>query len=452
MAGNLQKKRDVRIYVKEQSYKEDFMESNKWANHARLIALSKEDKTEEEKHEVFSDESQERRRKRSNVPYYPRSVFFNEQASKDGIRHFALGMGDSNPLFTDGDYARNTKYKKIIAPGAYLYTINWINMGYGGPGVHGFYSGGDWEWYRPIYAGDEFKVVGIFRDLVGKKGKIGRGRTWVDYGEVVYINQKGEIVGKENQHIVLVERAKAGSAKKHRNIPKPRYTKEEWIDILELYENEELRGSKPRYWEDVEVGDKVGPMLKGPLSVRDILCWLMGGGSPYIRAHKIQYGYEKRHPHALEYVETGEADNPGDVPELVHFLDPFAQTIGIDRIYDYGNQRMAWLCNLFTNWMGDDGFLWKMSSDLRTFNLAGDITTFEGKVVNKYREKDHFCVDIEAWAKNQRDEWSMTPHVSTVVLPSKEFGPVVYPQASTLLEQETKNARPLDDLIREGLI
>lgn len=425
---------------------------NKWAKHARLVALSKEGKSEEEIHEKYTDEAQQRRRNRANVPYIPRDIFFNSQATKDGIRHFAEGIGDSNPLFTNEKYAANTKYANVVAPGAYLYTINWINMGYGGPGVHGFYSGGDWEWYRPIQAGDEYKVVGIFRDLVPKEGKMGGGRTWIDYGDVVYANQRGEIVGKEHQHIVLVERAAAGSAKKFRDIPKPRFTKEDWVRILDTYENEEVRGAEPRYFEDVNVGDPVGPMIKGPLSVRDIICWLMGGGSPYVRAHKIQYEYEKKHPHTLEYVETGEADNPGDVPELVHILDAFAQTIGIERIYDYGNQRMSWLCNLFTNWMGDDGFLWKMSGDLRSFNLAGDITTFQGKVVKKYRVKQHCCVDIEAWAKNQRDQWSVTPHISTVILPSKEYGPVMYPDAEVSLKAEFAAARPLDELIREGKI
>ncbi len=106
----------------------------------------------------------------------------------------------------------------------------------------------------------------------------------------------------------------------------------------------------------------------------------------------------------------------------------------------------------FTNWMGDDAFLWKMSGDLRAFNQMGDITTFEGKVVKKYIEEEKYCVDIEAWAKNQRDEWSMPPHISTVILPSKEHGPVKYPDPAPELVEEVKRARPLDDLIREGLI
>jgi hypothetical protein len=102
--------------------------------------------------------------------------------------------------------------------------------------------------------------------------------------------------------------------------------------------------------------------------------------------------------------------------------------------------------------MGDDAFLWKMSGDLRVFNQMGDITTFEGKVVKKYMEDSKCCVDIESWAKNQRDEWSMPPRVSTVILPSREHGPAVHPQPSPQLVEEVKKARPLDEMIKEGLI
>jgi len=424
----------------------------KWERHARLLALSKEKKGQEDKHEEFTQEAQERRRNRADKPFYPRSVYFNRQATKDGIRHFVDGIGDTNPLFSDEEYAKKTRYGGIIAPGTYLYTIQWISPGIGGPGIHGWYSGGSWEWYRPILAGDEFTVVSVLRELVEKKGRMGAGRTWIDYSDVIYINQEGEIVGKELGYAIMGERSRASSAGKYRRIPKPVYTRDNWIKILDMYENEELRGSKPRYWEDVQVGDKVGPMIKGPLSVRDELAWLMGAGSPFFRAHKIEYQYEMRHPRALEYVETEEADTPGDVPELVHILNPFARTIGVERAYDYGSQRMSWLCNLFTNWMGDDGWLWKMQGDMRVFNQMGDITTFEGRVVKRYIEDGKCCVDIEAGAKNQRDEQSMAPHISTVILPSKEHGPVKYPDPAPELLEEIKRARPLDDLIREGLI
>ncbi|MDY6856923.1 MAG: MaoC family dehydratase N-terminal domain-containing protein [Thermodesulfobacteriota bacterium] len=425
---------------------------SKWELHARLIALGKEKKSEEARHEVFTDEAQQMRRSRSNIPFYPRYVYFNRQASKDGIKHFVDGIGDTNPLFRDEEYARKTKYGGIIAPGSYLYTVQLLAPGGGGPGIHGWYVGGQWEWYKPIFAGDEFKTVCILRELIEKKGKIGAGRTWIDFEDVIYINQKGEIVGKEYGHVVMGERTRAKSAKKYRNIPKPVYTREDWIHILEMYDKEELRGNVHRYWEDVQTGDQVGPMIKGPLSVRDEIAWLMGAGSPFFRAHKIEYDFEMRHPRVLDYIETEEADTPGDIPELVYILNPFARAIGVERVYDYGHQRMSWLCNFFTNWMGNDSWLWKMDGDLRAFNQSGDITTFEGRVTKKYIDDGKCCVDIEAWAKNQRDEWSMPPHISTIILPSREHGQVKYPDPPQSLFEEVKRARPLDALIKEGKI
>ena len=415
--------------------------------HPRLKVADGQGKLPE--HEEYTPEKEERRRFRANKPFYPRTFYFNTQASKDGIRHFADGIGDTNSLFRNEEYARKSKYGSIVAPPCYLYTIQWVAPGSGAAGVHGWYVGGDWEWYQPVLAGDEFTSVGILRELVKKEGKMGGGRTWIDYTEVIYINQRDEIVAKERQHTVWGERSRTGTAGKYRGVSKPTYTKEEWAKILELYQKEELRGSEPRYWEDVKVGDKLGPMIKGPLSVRDELAWLMGAGSPFFKAHKIEYDFEQRHPKALEYVE--EMDE-ADVPELVHIFDGFARTIGVERAYDYGSQRMSWLCQLFTNWMSDDGFLWKMSGDERAFNQMGDITTFEGKVVRKYIENGKGIVVIEAWAKNQRDEISMPPQLSMVMLPSRQYGPVVYHNPAPQLVEEVKKARPLDDLIKDGLI
>jgi hypothetical protein len=102
--------------------------------------------------------------------------------------------------------------------------------------------------------------------------------------------------------------------------------------------------------------------------------------------------------------------------------------------------------------MGDDGFLYKLSGDLRCFNLVGDVTFFEGKVTNKYIQGDSYCVDIEAWAKNQRGESSIPPHMNTVILPSRAKGPVVYPNPTAELLQMVEKARPLDELLKAGIL
>ena len=426
------------------------MSYEKFANHPRINTVGEKGEVKLPENERVTEELKEKRRKRENIPFYQPSVHYNSQATKDLIRHFVHGFGDTNPLFTDEEYAKKSKYGGIIAPGTYLYTVQWDILAGIMAGIHGWYVGGDWEWYRPIYAGDEFKCVSIIRELVEKKGrKTGGGSTYFSYGEKLYINQRNELVGKERLHTAMAERTAAGQAKKDAGIPKPVYTKEDWLKFLEMYENEEVRGSNPRYWEDVQIGDKLGPMIKGPLTVRDMLGWIMGAGSPFFRAHKIEYDYEARHPKVLEYVKSlGEAD----VPELVHIFDEYAKTIGIERAYDYGSQRMTWYGQLFTNWMGDDGFLYKLSGDLRAFNLVGDVTFFEGKVVNKYIQGDSYCVDIEAWATNQRGESSIPPHMNTVILPSREKGPVVYPNPPSELLQLAEQAKPLHELIEAGIL
>lgn len=420
----------------------------KWADHPRIKTSRGESHPETGK---VTPEMLERRNFRMNKPFIPSGIYYNNEATADTIRHYVDGIGDTNPLFRDADYAEKTKYGRIIAPGTFLFTHQWTATGSGLTGIHGWYSGGDWEWYQPIFEGTKLTSVAIIRDMEIKEGRIaGSGNIYIDYGDIVYLDAGSrEILGKELYHIVWAERRAAGNAKKERGRSKHTYTKQDWLQILEAYDREEIRGSEPRYWEDVSIGDRVGPLIKGPLSVRDELVFLMGAGSPYLKAHKNEFDYEARHPSFLENVEeTGEAD----APELVHYLDHFARAIGVERAYDYGNQRMSWLCNLFTNWMGDDGFLYKMSGDERAFNMMGDTTILEGKVVRKYSDGNQYFVDVEAWAKNQTGEITMPPNISTIILPSHDNGPVAYPKPSSQLTNEVKRARPLGELRAEGLI
>jgi hypothetical protein len=77
--------------------------------------------------------------------------------------------------------------------------------------------------------------------------------------------------------------------------------------------------------------------------------------------------------------------------------------------------------------MGDDGFLWKSSAQIRGFTVEGDTIWCKGKVLKKYCDNKKYCVDIDLWCQNQREE-VIVPGTATVILPSKEHGPVVYPE------------------------
>ncbi len=117
--------------------------------------------------------------------------------------------------------------------------------------------------------------------------------------------------------------------------------------------------------------------------------------------------------------------------ELIHLVDKVGKMVGVPAAYDFGVQRVALFSSLLTNWMGDDGFLWKLRGELRRFNFMGDTQWFKGKVERKYSDNGIFAVDITCWAENQRGEITM-PGSATVILPSREHGPVRYPQQRTI--------------------
>ncbi len=362
----------------------------------------------------ITDEKIATLKKRLGVVWRPRQPYYNTGATKDSIRHFCQGIGDTNPLFNDENYARKTKYGRLAAPPCFLYSVYWPAQGRGLPGIHAWHSGDDWEFYHPILEGDELTYTNTLVDVKEKESQMA-GKTLIQYHEITYSNQRGELVAKSLDWCVRAGRRSSGEKGKYRDIQKATYTAEDLKKIYAAYEAEEIRGANPRYWEDVQVGETLNPIVKGPLSLRDMIAWLMGAGTPFMRAHVLAYSFLKRHPGTdMMDSTTGQMD----VPELVHMEESRAQEIGIPGAYDYGCQRISWLGNLLTNWMGDDGFLKRMRAELRRFNVVGDTTWLKGKVTHKSWKDGEKLVDIECWAENQRGEVTM-PGLATVRLPSK---------------------------------
>ena len=92
---------------------------------------------------------------------------FNEWATDDTIRHFAWAVGDPNPLATDPQYAAQTRWGRLIAPPPFLFTcMGSYPMGL--PGIHGLFSGAEFEMARPIRSGDRITSTVALTDLVEK--------------------------------------------------------------------------------------------------------------------------------------------------------------------------------------------------------------------------------------------------------------------------------------------
>lgn len=337
---------------------------------------------------------------------------FNRYATHDTIRHFAEGIGDVNPLWLDEDHARKTRFGGIIAPPGFLLSCG-MPRSTGLPGIHAMHTGHDWEFLAPVRLGDRITCRVALHSLTEKQGRFA-GRQFHEVDRASYLNQDGEVVARLFSHCMRTERDTAREKGKYAGLEPKRWTAEEIAAVDAEYAREEIRGSRPRYWEDVAVGEELTPVVKGPLTVTDFIGWEMGWGSIYVRAHGIGVAYRQKHPGAYLRDRLGIPD----VPERVHWDDEYARAVGAPGAYDYGPQRSSWLMHLMTNWMGDDGWLKIFSCQIRRFVIVGDLVRCKGKVSRTYVEDGEHLVECEIWGENQRGE-VVAPGVATVVLPSR---------------------------------
>jgi hypothetical protein len=248
------------------------------------------------------------------------------------------------------------------------------------------------------------------------------------------MNQRAEIVAISRTLAIHTERKTAREKGKYAAIEPATYSDEDLARLDAIYAAEEVQGSKPRYWEDVDVGDALTPMAKGPLTTTDMIVFHAGGYGfvPYAPCSN-RIAYNNRQRIAPFYVKN-EYGIP-DVAQRVHWDSSWARAIGNPMSYDYGVMRDCWLSHFMTDWMGDDGWLVGQSSEIRKFNYMGDSHVLTGEVVAKRVEDGRCVVDIEMRGTNQRDVVTC-PGKATIALPSREHGPVVLPEPPTDLQAQ----------------
>jgi acyl dehydratase len=363
---------------------------------------------------LITDEAVEKARQLVGVLLRPEGPYLQD-ATPDTMRNFCNGIGDVNPLYRDLEYGRRSRYGSMVAHPMFPYVWGWPGRTrWGFPGVHGFFAGNDWEFFRHIRPGD--RINGVER-VLGVEVKEGRfsGRMAVQYTEAYFTNQRDEPIARVLAWCTRHERRSARDAGKRREVEPYRYSPQELEEIerLVLTEAERIRGGEPRYWEDVAEGEELPPVVRGPLSLMDTIGFLVGCGRG--ETHGILLARARRHPAHYYRSPEGGVEYTG----MGHHREDVARQVGVPGAYDYGPQRVSWLCSLVTNWMGDAGVLKRLRVELRGFNLVGDTTWCRGRVSRKYVKDGYALVDIEIWAENQRGERTATG-VATVILPPRD--------------------------------
>lgn len=364
-------------------------------------------------------------------------------ATYDAIRNFARSYGDDNPLFVTEHYGETTRWGSQIAPPMMGIALNRPLLGDKPDppikrpsfrGIHVFVSGSTWEWFRPVYPGDQLFSFGGTESVVEKRSEFAERSLLITFISVK-MNQRAEVVAISRTLAIHTERKRAREKGKYAKIEPATYTDDDIARLDEIYAAEGPRGAEPRYWEDVEVGEALKPMAKGPLTATDLIVFHAGGYgfTPYTPcSNRLAYKNRQRIPAFYVKNEQGIPD----VAQRVHWDSAWAQAIGNPMAYDYGVMRDCWLSHFLTDWMGDDGWLVRQHSEIRKFNYFGDSHVITGEVVSKrVDDEGRHLVDIEMRGTNQRGEVTC-PGSATVALPSREHGPVVLPEAPEDLRKQ----------------
>jgi acyl dehydratase len=358
----------------------------------------------------------------------------------DTFRHVAEAYGDDNPLWCDPAYAAGTRWDGPIAPpplvgGDTLIGVDEVTdldddtaaLLKGDPlrGVHAFYSASAREWWAPLRPLRPVARRNALVAVLDKPSEFAE-RGVHEWTGQVFREVDGPLLSAQFRLMIRTERGKARERKKYDDVALADYTDDEIAEIEAAYAAERPRGVEPRWWEDVQEGDEVGPLVKGPLTVTDMVCWHVGMGMGLygVKALRLAAANRRRIPRFFHRDEH----NVPDVMQRVHWDPEFARRSGNPTTFDYGRMRETWLIHLCTDWMGDDGWLWKLDCEFRRFNYVGDTQWVRGVVERKALLDDRPAVELAISCTNQRGEVT-TPGHATVLLPSREHGPVRLPEA-----------------------
>ncbi|MFQ5925524.1 MAG: MaoC/PaaZ C-terminal domain-containing protein [Dehalococcoidia bacterium] len=152
---------------------------------------------------------------------------------------------------------------------------------------------------------------------------------------------------------------------------------------------------KQLYYEDVEVGSEVIPLAK--IATTEMLVKWAGASGDF---------------------------------NALHYEDTYAASQGVGSPIVHGALKRAWLGHLMTDWIGEQGFLKKLSCQYRGMDYPrkmkdvgvpeeGETWWCKGTVTKKYVEDDQHIVECDIWVENGRGE-KTTLGSATVILPPRE--------------------------------
>jgi len=128
------------------------------------------------------------------------------EVERGAIRRYACAVGNPNPLYSDVEYARRSRYGEVICPPGFF---GWPMKAFTGAvevmapvfgalfkaGLVRIVDGGmTYKFFLPVRAGDTLTWYVRFVDAREREGKTGK-MVFLSF-ETTYINQRGDLVAK----------------------------------------------------------------------------------------------------------------------------------------------------------------------------------------------------------------------------------------------------------------
>lgn len=146
-------------------------------------------------------------------------------------------------------------------------------------------------------------------------------------------------------------------------------------------------------FEDLKVGEEIPSLTKGPISTAHIVRW----SAAMENWHRIHYDWR----YATEHD-------------------------GLPDVVVSGSWRQHLLIQLVTDWVGEMGWLWKISFQFRGMNVPGDTLTAWGRITGKQEQGAYGLVTLEIGLKNQKGEEG-SPGAAVTAWPRRSGPAVPYP-------------------------
>ena len=140
---------------------------------------------------------------------------------------------------------------------------------------------------------------------------------------------------------------------------------------------------KQLYFEDVEAGTEITPLTKKP-TTQQLVKWA-GASEDF---------------------------------NQIHYDKDFALGRGLSGVIVHGRLKNAFLIQMMTDWIGDEGMLRKVAVQHRAMDYPDHTMTCKGKVTGKSVEDGEHLVECEIWTENEKGD-KTAPGTARVVLPSR---------------------------------